>query len=339
MVTGPAIRLLVIEADPATARLMAVALEDRFGPGSVRCCRTIAQAVREDLSAIHLAIANANLPDGCVSQLLARLLDERLDLPVIVVGGPREADRALAAIRAGAADYVVRAGDYLFALPLVAEKTLSLWKTKQENIRLHAELSCTLTALQVKNRQLEDAVRKLQTVAATDPLTGLANRRAFNMVLERSFAEASRYGHDLACIMIDLDCFKLCNDLLGHQKGDEILQRAARVLEANCRRSDTPARYGGDEFVVLLPQTELEWARRGAERIADEMRFCCDGWLKVNCAPTSLSMSMGLTTLRHGHPASADELVGQADKALYAAKSAGKSQLVVYRDDKAAVGA
>lgn len=331
MAIGAAARFLVVQADAPTARLMTAALEDRFGPGCVRCCRTIEQAVQQDLSTIDAAVADANLPDGSVGQLLMRLLEERLDLPVVVVGGPREADRALAAIRAGAADYVVKAGDYLFALPLIVEKSIALWKTKQENVRLHAQLSCTLTALQVKNHQLEDAVRRLQTVAATDPLTGLANRRAFNLVLERSFAEAARYGHDLACIMIDLDCFKLCNDRLGHQKGDEILQRAARVLEANCRRSDTPARYGGDEFVVLLPQTELAWAKRVADRIGDEMQFCCANWWKLNGGCTPLTMSMGLTTLRHGRPATAEELVSQADKALYQAKSAGKSQLSIYQ--------
>lgn len=331
MGSGAAARLLVVEPDAPTAKLMSAALESRFGSGTVRCCRGIQQALQQDLSTVDATVADASLPDGSIGHLLMRLFDERVDLPVVVVGETREADRAMAAIRAGAADYVVKAGDYLFALPIIVEKSIALWKTKQENVRLHAQLSCTLTALQVKNHQLEEAVRKLQTVAATDPLTGLANRRAFNLVLERSFAQATRYGHDLACIMIDLDCFKLCNDKLGHQKGDEILQRAARVLEANCRRSDTPARYGGDEFVVLLPQTELEWATLVANRISDEMQFCCANWWKLSGGPTALTMSMGLTTLRHGSPATAEELVGQADKALYAAKSAGKSQLIVYQ--------
>jgi two-component system cell cycle response regulator len=182
----------------------------------------------------------------------------------------------------------------------------------------------------VKNRQLEEAVSKLETMATTDPLTGLANRRAVNETLDRAFAEAQRYSHDLACIMIDLDGFKTCNDTLGHQAGDEILQRTARVLQASCRRSDIAGRFGGDEFVILLPQTGLARATQVAQRIAQEMRFCVPGFgAEVDGRPM-LSLSMGVATLRHSRPATADELVRHADTALYDAKGSGKNRLIVF---------
>src|SRR6185295_3754733 len=110
-----------------------------------------------------------------------------------------------------------------------------------------------------------------------------------------SFADAQRQGHDLACIMIDLDGFKQFNDAFGHPRGDELLQKLARVLEANCRRSDVAGRFGGDEFVLLLPGTDLHVSRLVAERVAAEFALA----VSVAC-PTSavpLTLSMGLACL------------------------------------------
>ncbi len=150
---------------------------------------------------------------------------------MILVTGEGIIENAARAIRQGAYDYIVKAGDYLFAIPLMVEKNLAIWQTKQENLRLQEQLTRTLEEVSVKNKQLEAAVKQLAAMAATDPLTGLANRRTLALTMERSFAEAVRYGHDLACIMIDLDGFKLLNDTLGHQRGDGILEAVATILK------------------------------------------------------------------------------------------------------------
>src|SRR6185436_6180964 len=109
----------------------------------------------------------------------------------------------------------------------------------------------------------------LEQMAATDPLTGLYNRRHFARVLEQLFAEAQRYDKDLACVMIDLDGYKQLNDTYGHQIGDQLLTMAGKVITANMRRMDIAARYGGDEFVLLLPQAGVEEANNAATRIRD----------------------------------------------------------------------
>jgi diguanylate cyclase (GGDEF)-like protein len=179
-----------------------------------------------------------------------------------------------------------------------------------------------LQEVNVKNRQLEDAVAQLEQLASTDPLTGLANRRHVQQSLERSFAEAARYGSDLACMMIDLDKFKQLNDSLGHQEGDRLLQTCARVLKANCRRSDLAGRYGGDEFVVLLPHTGPELAHQVARRIQQQFIAAVSG---ISPSHAACSMSAGLACVSISHPANADQLVALADAALYRAKQSGES--------------
>jgi diguanylate cyclase (GGDEF)-like protein len=270
-----------------------------------------------------------NLPDGTGLDALAHCLEHRLDLPFVLVTAELSADTAVTAVRRGACDYVVKTGDYLLAIPLVVEKNLVTARIRQENQRLAAELSASLAQVREKNQQLEEAVLMLETVAATDPLTNLANRRAFGFALDRSFAEAGRYGHDLACIMIDVDGFKQFNDACGHLRGDELLRLLARVLEANCRLSDLAGRYGGDEFIVLMPQTDQDTARIVASRITEQFGQALIA--AFHPGPGSgVSLSMGLATLQGSRPVTAEDLVGRADHALYSAKQAGKACLRVY---------
>ena len=108
--------------------------------------------------------------------------------------------------------------------------------------------------------------------AATDPLTGLYNRRHFSRVLDQLYAEAQRYNKDLSCVMIDMDGFKQLNDTFGHQVGDQLLVLAGKVISANMRRMDVAARYGGDEFVLLLPHANADEAAGVAQRIRAEFK-------------------------------------------------------------------
>jgi len=255
------------------------------------------------------------------------MLDQRDDLPVVMVTSESAMETAMQAIRRGAYDYVVKVGDYLFTVPLVVEKNLEVWRVKQHNRQLQERLEKTLEDLSQKNAQLEEAVAKLENLASTDPLTGLANRRSIQDTLDRRFAEAQRNATELVCAMIDLDQFKPLNDTLGHQMGDKLLTTAARVLEANCRRSDVAGRYGGDEFVLLLPGTELEEARQVARRIQHQFRQATHVMLP---AGNETDMSVGLACCSVNRPATADQLVALADAAMYQAKAAGKGCVIIH---------
>lgn len=179
------------------------------------------------------------------------------------------------------------------------------------------------------NTELEERVayrtQQLRELASREPLTGVYNRRYFNDMLERRFAEASRYGTDLSCIMMDLDEFKAANDAFGHQVGDELLVLTAGTIVGQLRTADVAARFGGDEFVILLPQTDAERAQVLAERIIE--RFTQDR--NDRFPHVRVSMSMGIASLQMLEAKDADTLIRHADRALYDAKAAGKGRVVI----------
>jgi len=320
-------RLLIVEDDPDASELLRETLVDHFQADCVQAVDCVADALAADLDGCDLVLADLNLPDGSGLELITAMHQRRADLPIVMVTSESGLDVAMEAIRRGAYDYVVKVGDYLFTVPLVVEKNLEVWRTKQDNARLESELKQMLEQLQEKNQQLEKAVAQLEAQAATDPLTGLANRREIKHQLDRAFAETERYGTDLACVMIDLDRFKQLNDSLGHQKGDELLKAAARVLSANCRRSDVAGRYGGDEFVLLLPQTDPQTAVQVAGRIQKEFKLAAGAILPDG---RETSMSLGLACVSLHTPPGADHLVALADAALYQAKQAGKGRIKLH---------
>jgi diguanylate cyclase (GGDEF)-like protein len=164
-------------------------------------------------------------------------------------------------------------------------------------------------------------------MASTDHLTGLTNRRVLADILERSFQEARRYNFDLTCMMLDLDGFKRLNDTRGHQLGDRILVAAADVIRANLRSSDAAARFGGDEFVLLLPHTSVDMARKVGNRIRNDLLTATRPMLAGNIL---VSFSIGIASLRSHSPADSDALLSMADKALYAAKAKGKDCVVEF---------
>jgi two-component system, cell cycle response regulator len=192
-------------------------------------------------------------------------------------------------------------------------------------VKLNAELEDRVLQ---RTMALENANRMLHDMAARDSLTGLYNRRHFNDLLAQLFAESSRYGSDLTCMMLDLDNFKRVNDSLGHQTGDRLLQLTADVIRGSIREADVAVRYGGDEFAVLLPQTAPTDAQNSAERVLNNFRQRVARELpEAGIA----SLSIGLVSRERDQPTTATELVNLADEALYLAKAGGKNRITVAR--------
>jgi diguanylate cyclase (GGDEF)-like protein len=255
-------------------------------------------------------LARTEHPDAILMDLFMPRLDglqalERLrgdastaDIPVIFVSA--RGDDALKArtLDQGAADYL--------------QKPFS-------DRELRARLERTL-----RLSQSQEALREL---AQTDPLTGLANLRAFRARLDDEVKRARRYATPLTAIMADMDYLKPVNDELGHAAGDRAIAAVAAVIRAELRETDFGARYGGDEFVLLLPHTAADEGRVLAERICSRLR---ETVLDVSGRRVPIGASFGVACLpEDGGEFAADALVRAADAALYRAKRAGRSRVEV----------
>lgn len=319
---APAPQILLVEDNVDIATMIREILGDHFESDTVHHVTLLEESLGLDLDVFDLVLQDLNLPDGSGLDALAEMLARRPDLPVVMITSESALDFATEAIRRGAYDYVVKAGDYLFTIPLIVEKNLAVWKIKQRNFELRQELEETLNSLRDKNHMLNDVVAQLENQATTDSLTGIANRRHIQQSLEQAFAQASRHGHDLACLMIDLDGFKGLNDTLGHQAGDKILQAVGHCLRANCRGADIFGRYGGDEFVVLMPETDFEGARCVAKRMRDYFRHTT---LAMYPDQAEVDMSIGIATVVADGATSGEKLMALADAAMYQTKEARKA--------------
>ena len=178
----------------------------------------------------------------------------------------------------------------------------------------------------VEHAQLEDDRSALQTLATTDALTGVGNRRAFDAALAREVQRSARTGRVLGLLLIDIDHFKRLNDTLGHPSGDDCLRRVAQTMLAEMRRpSDVLARYGGEEFVVLLPDTDLAGSRVVAEGLRASIERIRLPHPDVPLGIVTVSIGVAAWAVADGTDAA--RLVARADGAVYAAKHAGRNRV------------
>lgn len=317
-------RLLVVEDDPDTASLVSEILAEHFGGPCVEHINAIAALDAIDLERFDLALCDYNLPDGTALDAIASIKERRPGLPVIVVTAESSIKTLLETIRQGAADYLLKTSEVFATIPIAVEKNLTLARMQRENERLQAALAESLREITHKNDELQQLVQRLEEAATTDPLTGLANRRRLSDRLEQMHAEAVRYGTDLACILFDLDGFKAINDTLGHQAGDELLTTVGEIIRGQIRSSDLAARFGGDEFVILMPHTTCDTAVNLAQRIMHQFGSVCPLDAKTKDAVSACGMSVGVASLRTSRPRSGEELIHHADTAMYTAKDSGR---------------
>jgi diguanylate cyclase (GGDEF)-like protein len=173
------------------------------------------------------------------------------------------------------------------------------------------------------------AMARMKLISETDALTGIYNVRAFNAIAARDFGLAARYKRTLSVMMVDSDNLKKVNDTHGHDAGDQLIRHVVQGIRAELRSTDVAARYGGDEFICLLPETGAAGAAAVAERVR---RRVAAQPLEVGAAAVATSVSIGIATYPE-HGARLDTLTKNCDRALYVSKAQGRNRVAVYAAD------
>jgi diguanylate cyclase (GGDEF)-like protein len=183
--------------------------------------------------------------------------------------------------------------------------------------------------LRDKNRQLQEMLTKVEALAVSDSLTGLFNRRHCENALESEFGRTIRYNTALSCLMIDIDHFKKVNDEYGHRTGDMVLRETAQIIKNNAREVDTVARWGGEEFVVLLPQTE----KKNGEFFASRLVKVISEHQFPGIPGKHITVSIGIASVPDTSIDTGEKLVNASDYALYEAKRKGRNRVAIYRQE------
>jgi two-component system chemotaxis response regulator CheY len=302
------VKVLVADDDPGSLMVARAAVE-RSGHDC------LAAADGDEAWALYLehqpdvVVTDWMMPgmDGLALCRAIRAREQDLYTYVVLLTSQGSRDDVLAGLEAGADDYVTKPLDpfVLHARLLVARRITTL----------HADLA--------------HYRRVLSRQARTDPLTGLDNRLKLSEDLEQLHRRSGRYGEQYSLAMCDVDNFKSYNDVYGHQAGDLALRAVGAALLGIVRKSDGVYRYGGEEFLLVLPQQSVSAAKALMERVLEAVRDLAI--VHAGDPSGQLRLSAGISSFSAEHRVDADTLVGEADAALYAAKAAGRNRVELAR--------
>lgn len=293
--------LLLVENDEDSCRALSARLT-RDGHRVIHVGdeeQAVAIATAQVPSAILFAPAR-HMPDRLALITKFRSVDRLTTTPLLILSHDLSDAELLNAMDRGATDFILRP-----------------FHIAELRARVHTAI------------RISQMVRLLEHRARIDPLTALWNRLYFTERLSASIATSERSGDPLAVVIIDIDHFKEVNDTYGHAVGDAVLQDFAAVLRSSIRAGDTPCRYGGEEFAVILPRADVEQANRFCERFRSMLAAA--RWPAPIASP--ITASFGVTTVGLNNERHLQAWVEAADKALYAAKQAGRDRVHIFEPD------
>jgi len=277
-----------------------------------------------DAKPAEVILLDVDMPgiDGIETCRRIKAVERLHDIPILIMTGDKQVQTLESAFAAGACDFI---GKPIEPVELLARlHSALLLKRELDNCKSREK-----ELVEVKDR-LEKLNQELQRLAVLDDLTGIANRRFFNILLDQEWGRAAREVIPLSLILIDIDSFKNYNDHFGHPRGDECLKKVAGALnEAVQRPGDQVARYGGEEFAVIVPHTALHGARAMAERLRRKVETL---GLEHPCSQVNdrVTISLGVASATPERSSSPDALIEAADQAVYEAKRAGRNRVKVY---------
>lgn len=257
--------------------------------------------------------------DGLELCRRARLLKRKRYLSIILLTSRDAKNDLIEGLNSGADSFLNK--------PLNFTEMQAYLNVANRLIDMESKLEAQLLELQKAHTALQDAHHKIEEIAAKDGLTGLLNRRALMTRFEEEWSRAQRYNKYLTIMLLDIDFFKSVNDLHGHLVGDKVLQECSRQMLNSCRLSDIIGRYGGEEFLIITPETNIEEGCVVAERIRQDLSNLT--FSDVNSTPPlKITVSLGLTLCHHENDSITNAL-SRVDEALYQAKHEGRNRVCV----------
>jgi len=312
-------KILIVDDTPANIEILYKILQ---GDYDIHFAKSGADGLRiANKETPDLILLDIMMPEMDGYQVCAALKGDprTAGIPIIFVTAMGSDEDETKGLECGAIDYITKP----ISPPIVKAR-----------VKNHLELKRSRDLLEELTIALGEKNRELEVFAREDALTGLANRRHFNEVLDAEIKRALRTGQFLSLILCDVDFFKKYNDQYGHIAGDKCLQAIGKIMRGSFKRAgDVPARYGGEEFAAILPDTTPDKAAQLAERlrlelIAQALPHALEG------VPGQVTLSVGVVGVRATREHSAEWFIREADQALYRSKENGRNQvtLVSYAD-------
>ena len=310
--------ILVADDEPAIRELVGEVLE---GEGHTI---TLAEDGQDALDKFNIAwheivFSDIRMPRMNGIELLTAIKEINENTQFLIMTSHASIENSVEALKKGAFDYIIKPFEDLDIIADAAERAIA----NLSGIRRQQYLLSTLTR---QNQELDSLNKEFREMAIRDGLTGLFNHRYAEERLDAEFERSTRYDRELSVLFMDLDHFKFYNDNHGHQAGDEILQMLSAIMMESIREPDTLARWGGEEFIVVAPETGTAESCRLAEKI----RQAVENYDFPNAAKQPLgkvSLSVGIAS-RSKLTDSAERLLRFADDAVYAAKDSGRNRSV-----------
>src|SRR5688572_26393378 len=294
--------ILIIEDHPDQRDLLAIVLQ-REGYKVVTAANGVEALEKLEQEIVHIALSDIMMPKMDGFELINRIRSNsalRHIYMILITARIQEGDR-VRGLDLGADDYITKPFSF-------------------------SEL---LARVRVGSRVVQYQ-QHLEHQTHIDSLTGLFNRRAFEKKICEEFERAQRYRHAISILILDIDNFKTINDTYGHHGGDAALVKIAETLREKTRRSDFSARFGGEEFVLVLPETDHESALQAATKIHEAIRLCTFGTATQQFA---LTVSIGLSSTSLVPYSDWKQMLDDADRALYLAKHNGKNRVETHRPE------
>lgn len=309
MTSGPGKILIVDDEKDVVLVLGEFLTREGFDVSSASSGEEALKRVRETCP--DIVLLDMAMPGMNGLETLPALKKIAPQMVVLMITAYRDAEKVVESFRLGASDCLFKPFDFNYIREILKAKFLPVLSSGSPG---------------AESEHLKKYLDTSRYLVMHDGLTGLCNALGLSKAVEQELERYRRYQASFVLALADLDHFKNVNDRFGHQAGDRVLQEVASVLSRSVRTLDTVARYGGEEFAVLFPHTDLEGARVACERL---LRVVRETPFSSPSGKISMTMSLGIATLAHG-ASNWDELVGQADKALYRAKETGRDRLVVF---------